>query len=71
MKANLYNETEQPIEALNEHNQALADQKPAPVDAPTVEPKRDLYIINYKTLVTPTIVALLILAVWALATWLL
>ena len=56
MKANLYNETEQPMEALNEHNQALADQKPAPVDAPTVEPKRDLYIINYKSLVTPAVV---------------
>ena len=71
MKANLYNEVEAPVEPLNVHNQALADEAPAPVDAPTVKPKRDLYIIDYKTLAKPTIIALLILVIWALAAWLL
>ncbi len=67
MKANLYNEVEQPIEAIDEHKLAIASERPEPVDAP----KQELYIVNYKTLAVPTLIALVIFAVWALATWLL
>ena len=67
MKANLYNEEEQPIEAIDEHKLAIASDRPALVDAP----KQGLYIVDYKTLVKPTLIALAIFAVWAIATWLL
>ncbi len=67
MKANLYSEVEQPINPVDEQQLATADQKPEPLDVP----KSDLYIVNYKTLVGPTCIALVILAVWAVATWLL
>ncbi len=67
MKANLYNEVEQPIEPIDEHKMAIAAERPAPVDAP----KQELYIVDYKTLVKPTLIALVIFGVWAVATWLL
>jgi len=67
MKATLYNEEEQPIEALNVEQQALASEKPEPVDVP----KQGLYVVNYKTLVKPTLIALAIFLVWILATVLL
>lgn len=66
-KLALYNEVEQPIEPIDEHNLAVAGERPEPVDVP----KQGLYIVDYKTLVKPTIIALAILVVWAVATWLL
>lgn len=65
-KLALYNEEEQPIEPINEHNMATASECPDPVDVP----KQGLYIVDYKTLVKPTLIALLIFVVWAIATWL-
>jgi len=67
MKAYLYREDEQPVEAVNEHNLAVADQKPAKVDVP----KQGMYVVQYKPLFKATMVALVIFIVWALATWLL
>ncbi len=66
-KLALYNEVEQPIEPLDEHKLAVAGAKPEAVDVP----KQGLYIVDYKTLVKPTIIALVILIVWAVAAWLL
>ena len=66
-KLALYNEVEQPIEKFDEQKMAVADERPEPIDVP----KQGLYIVNYKTLVKPTLIALAILAVWAVATWLL
>ena len=67
MKANLYNEEAQPIEPIDEHKLAIASERPEPVDAP----KQELYIVDYKTLVKPSLIALAIFAIWAIATWLL
>ena len=67
MKACLYNEEEQTINPVDEQQLATADQKPEPCDVP----KSELYLVNYKTLVAPTLIALVIFAVWAVATWLL
>lgn len=67
MKANLYNEQSEPIEALDEHKLAVADEKPEAVKGP----KPTYYIVNYKPLLVPTLIALGIFAVWAVATWLL
>lgn len=66
-KLALYNETEQPIEPIDEQKLAIASERPEPVDVP----KQGLYIVDYKTLVKPTLIALLIFIVWAVATWLL
>ncbi len=67
MKANLYTEVEQPIEPIDEHKLATASERPEHVNAP----KQELYIVNYKALMKPTLIALVILAVWAVATWVL
>jgi len=67
MKAYLYKEEEQPIEPIDEHKLAIADEKPEKADVP----KLGLYVVNYKPLVGTTIIALLIFVVWALVTWLL
>lgn len=67
MKACLYNEVEQPINPANEQQLATADQKPEPLDVP----KSELYLVNYKTLVGPSLIALAILVIWTVATWLL
>lgn len=67
MKATLYTEEAQAVEPLNVEQQALADQPAEPVKAPEPE----LFIVNYKTLAVPTIIALVILAVWTAATYLL
>ncbi len=67
MKANLFNEVEEPVEALDEHKLAVADTKPEKIDAP----KPTYYIVNYKTLAIPTLIALVIFVAWAVATWLL
>ncbi len=66
-KLALYNEVEQPIEPIDEHKLAVASERPEPVDVP----KQGLYIVDYKTLVKPTLIALGIFVVWAVATWLL
>jgi hypothetical protein len=67
MKAYLYKEEEQPIEAVNEEQLAIADQKPEKADVP----KLSLYVVKYKPLWTATFIALVIFAIWAIATWLL
>jgi len=67
MKAYLYKEEEQPIEPIDEHKLAIADEKPEKVDVP----KQGLYVVNYKPLWTATLVALVIFVIWAIATWLL
>ena len=67
MKAKLYTEVGQPIEPIDEAKLAIATERPEHVNAP----KQELYIVNYKTLAKPTFIALLILAMWAVATWLL
>ena len=67
MKANLFNEVEETVELIDEHKLAVADEKPEKIDAP----KPTYYIVNYKTLAVPSLIALAIFAVWALATWLL
>ncbi len=64
MKATLYNETSQAIEPIDEHKLAIADQKPDKVEPP----RQSYYIVDYKTLVKPTIIALVILAIWAILT---
>ena len=67
MKAVLLKEKEQAIEPIDDIKMAVADKKPEPVDVP----KQGLYLVDYKTLVVPTLIALAIFAVWAIATWLL
>lgn len=66
-KLALYNEVEQPVEPLDEQKLAIASDRPEPVDVP----KQGLYIVDYKPLVKPTLIALVIFIGWALATWLL
>ncbi len=66
-KEALYAEVEQPVEAFDEQKMAIADGRPEPVDVP----KGGLYIVDYKTAVKPTLIALLILAIFAVAAWVL
>lgn len=66
-KLALYNEVEQPVEPLDEQKLAIASDRPEPVDVP----KQGLYIVDYKPLLVPTVIALVIFIVWAIATWLL
>ena len=63
MKANLYKEEEQVCAPVDEKQLAIAEEKPAPVDAP----RQEYYIVNYKALAKPTIIAAVILAVFAIA----
>jgi hypothetical protein len=67
MKAYLYNEEAQPIEPIDEHRLAVADEKPTKPDVP----KLTLYVVKYKPLLAATFIALVIFVIWALATWLL
>jgi len=67
MKAYLYKEEAQPIEPIDEHKLAIAEDKPEKADVP----KLSLYVVKYKPLWTATIIALVIFIIWALATWLL
>lgn len=67
MKACLYEEKAQPVEPLDEHKLAIAEEKPAKADAP----KQGLYVVNYKPVAAATVIALVIFIIWALATWLL
>ncbi len=63
MKATLYNEQSQPIEPVDEHKLAIATEKPAKVEPP----RQNYYIVNYKTLVKPTIIAFVIFVIWIVA----
>ncbi len=65
MKANLYNEVEQPMEPLDEHKMAIATEKPEKANAP----RPTYYIVNYKPVLVPTLIALAIFAVWAIVTY--
>ena len=67
MKACLYEEKAQPVEPVDEHKLAIAEEKPAHTDAP----KQGLYVVKYKPVIGATIIALVIFVIWALATWLL
>ena len=67
MKAYLYKEEAQPIEPIDEHKLAVADEKPEKADVP----KLSLYVVKYKPLWTATFIALVIFVIWAIATWLL
>ena len=67
IKAYLYKEEAQPIEPIDEHKLAVADEKPEKADVP----KLSLYVVKYKPLWTATIIALVIFVIWAIATWLL
>jgi len=67
MKAYLYKEESEPIEPIDEHKLAIADQKPEKADVP----KLSLYVVKYKPLLAATFIALVIFVIWALATWLL
>lgn len=64
MKATLYTETEQAVEPIDEHKLAVATEKPNKVEPP----RQSYYLVDYKTLVKPTLIALAILAVWVVLT---
>ena len=57
MKATLYTETEQAVEPIDEHKLAVATEKPNKVEPP----RQSYYLVDYKTLVKPTLIALAIL----------
>ncbi len=65
MKAHLslYNEVEQPVEPIDEHKLAVAEEKPAKIQAP----KPSYYLVNASTPLKAVLIALAILAVWAVA----
>ena len=65
MKANLFNEVEQPMEPLDEHKLAVADEKPEKANAP----RPTYYIVNYKPVAVATLIALAIFVVWAVVTY--
>ena len=67
MKAYLYKEEAQPIEPIDEHKLAIAEERPEKPDVP----KLSLYVVKYKPLWAATIIALVIFLIWAIATWLL
>lgn len=67
MKATLYQEKEQAMEPIDEHRMAIATEKPAKADPP----RQQYYMARYETLVKPTVIAAVILVVFALALWLL
>ncbi|HAP50079.1 MAG: hypothetical protein J6N71_00130 [Muribaculaceae bacterium] len=67
MKANLYQEAEQAMEPVDESRLAIANEKPSEPDVP----EQKLYVVDYKTMVKPSLIALAIFVVWAVATWLL
>lgn len=60
MKATLYKEQMQQCEPIDEKRLAIAENKPAKVDAP----RQSYYIVDYKTLTKPTIIAALIFVVF-------
>lgn len=63
MKATLYKEEIQQCEPADEKKLAIADTKPAKVDAP----RQSYYIVDYKTQVKPTVIAALIFVVFIVA----
>ncbi len=66
MKATLYSEQPQAVEPIDEHKLAIAQDKPEKIDAPRPE----YYLINYKTLAKPTLIAAAIFVVWCIAEFL-
>ena len=65
MKAYLYKEEAQPIEPIDEHKLAIADEKPEKADVPNPP----LYVVQYIHLLTATLIAMGIFTVCDLATW--
>lgn len=63
MKATLYTEELQQCEPVDEKKLAIAEEKPAKVDAP----RQNYYIVDYKALAKPTIIAALIFVVFLVA----
>lgn len=55
------------MEPVDESRLAVASEKPSAPDVP----EQKLYVVNYKTMVKPSLIALAIFVVWAVATWLL
>ena len=66
MKASLFEEKAEVVEPIDEHKLAIADKKPEKVDAP----RQEYYIVDYKTLVKPSLIALAIFVVWIVAEFL-
>lgn len=68
MKAysSLYNEVEQPVEPIDGHKLAVAEEKPAKIDAP----KPTYYLVDAITPAKAVLIALAILAVWAVVEFL-
>ncbi len=52
------------MEPIDEHKLAVATEKPNKVEPP----RQSYYLVDYKTLVKPTLIALAILAVWVVLT---
>lgn len=63
MRANVYKEEAQPIDPIDEHKLGIATEKPEPANPP----RQQYYIVNYKTLVKPTLIAAAIFVVWIVA----
>lgn len=68
MKASLpmYNEVEQPVEPIDDHKLAVAEEEPAKIEPP----KTSYYLVNAVTPLKAVLIALAILAVWAVAEFL-
>jgi hypothetical protein len=60
MKACLYNEEEQPIDAIDEKELATADQKPAKADPP----RQGYYLVNFSVVTKTVLIALVIFLIW-------
>lgn len=63
MKATLYTEEMQQCEPANEKKLAIAEEKPAKVNPP----RQNYYIVDYKALAKPTLMAALIFVVFLVA----
>ena len=63
MKATLYTEEMQQCEPVDEKKLAIAADKPAKVNPP----RQNYYIVYYKALAKPTIIAALIFVVFIIA----
>lgn len=63
MKATLYSEEMQQCEPADEKKLAIAEEKPAKVGAP----RQNYYIVDYKALAKPTLIAAAIFVVFLAA----
>ena len=63
MKATLYTEEMQQCEPVDEKQLEIAEDKPAKVNPP----RQNYYIVDYKALAKPTIIAALIFVVFIIA----